>query len=83
MNKISFTFVDLVKFDQNRTKPVHELTLEEKFYYFLRHATEMKDKALNELIGKDTIIKKAFDELERFGWSDQEIKRYEAEDKRQ
>ena len=82
LDKLSFTFVDLIKFDKNRTKPVNELTLEEKFYYFLRHAQEMNDQALSKLIGKDIVIKKAFHELERFSWSEEEIKRYEAEDKR-
>ena len=82
LDKLSFTFVDLVKFDENRTKAVNELTLEEKFYYFLRHAPEMNDEALSELIGNDGIIRKAFYELERFGWSEEEIRRYEQEDKR-
>ena len=82
LNKLSFTFVDLAKFERNRTQPVHELSLEEKFYYFLYHATEMGDDELGKLIGKDIILKKAFDELERFGWSDDNIKRYEAEEKR-
>ena len=82
LDKLSFTFIDLVKFDENRTKAVNELTLEEKFYYFLRHAPAMNDEALHELIGNDKIIKKAFYELERFGWSEMEIRRYEQEDKR-
>jgi len=63
-----------VKFDKHRTKAVEELTLEEKFYYFLRHAPAMNDEALKKLIGKDKIIKKASHELERFGWSEEEIK---------
>ena len=82
LDKLSFTFIDLVKFDKDRVESVNRLTLEEKFYYFLRHAPEMDDQALSKLIGNDTIIKKAFYELERFGWSDEDIKRYEAEDKR-
>ena len=82
LDKLSFTFVDLIKFDKKRTKPVHELILEEKFYYFLRHAPEMDDETLHTLIGKDIIIKKAFHELERFGWSEADIRRYEAENKR-
>ena len=42
----------------------------------------MDDETLHTLIGKDTIIKKAFHELERFGWSEADIRRYEAENKR-
>ena len=82
LDKLSFTFIDLVKFDKNRTKKVDQLTLEEKFYYFLRHATEMDDTKLKQLIGEDKIIKKAFYELDRYGWSDENIQRYEDAQKR-
>ncbi|MEM9569802.1 MAG: Rpn family recombination-promoting nuclease/putative transposase [Bacteroidota bacterium] len=78
LDKFSFTFVDLVKFDQQRPRSVQELTLEEKFYYFLCHAEEIDNAELPLLIGKDKVIKKAFTELERFGWSDQELAVYEA-----
>ncbi|MEM9569500.1 MAG: Rpn family recombination-promoting nuclease/putative transposase [Bacteroidota bacterium] len=82
LDKFSFTFVDLVKFDKQCPKSVQELTLEEKFYYFLCHAEEIDDKELPLLIGKDKVIKKAFTELERFGWSDQELAVYETLQKR-
>jgi len=34
LDKFSFTFVDLIKFDQQRKKEVAALSLEEKFYFF-------------------------------------------------
>ncbi len=81
LDMFSFTFIDLVKFDKQRTKSVEELTKEEKFYYFLCHATTIKDKDLASLM-KDTDMKQAFTELERFGWSDKELALYEAVEKR-
>ena len=82
LEKISFTFIDLVKFDKQCTKPIDHLTLEEKFYYFLSHAKDMDDEALTKLVGSDKIIKKAFDELQRFGWRENDLQRYERETKR-
>ena len=83
LDMFSFTFIDLITFDKRCTKPTTDLTLEEKFYYFLCRATEMEDKDLALLIGKDKVIKKAFKELDRFGWSDREFARYEAMEKRE
>jgi len=82
LDKFSFTFVDLIKFDEQRAKSVDQLTLEEKFYYFLKHAEDIDPQVLSTLIGQDKIIKKAFHELERFGWSEEEMRMYDAEVKR-
>lgn len=83
LNKISFTFIDLVKFEKEiKNKKLDDLNLEEKFYYFLRHADDITPVDLENLIGKDKIINKAFKELEFFYWTEQEIYKYEAEDKR-
>ena len=49
LDKISFTFVDLVKFEKECKKPISELTLEEKFYYFLCHASAMDEAQLKAL----------------------------------
>ncbi|MEM9569662.1 MAG: Rpn family recombination-promoting nuclease/putative transposase [Bacteroidota bacterium] len=81
LDKFSFTFIDLVKFDKQQAKSVAELTLEEKFYYFLCHAAEIGEKDLALLV-KDKTIKKAFTQLDRFGWSQEELARYEAAEKR-
>ncbi len=82
LNMVKFVFVDLMKFENERTTAVQDLPLEEKFYYFLQHAEEMEEEDLKKLIRSDKIIKKAFRELERFSWNKEEIKRYEREDKR-
>ena len=78
LDKLSFTFVDLPKFDAQRPKELSQLTLEEKFYYFLCHAAAIKPEELKKLIGGDKIIKKAFKELDHFYWTEEEMRTYEA-----
>ena len=82
LNKISFTFVDLVKFDKMRTEEVNDLTLEEKFYYFLRHATEISEENMAKLIKQNSVIDKAFGILRRISVTEEERFRYEREEKR-
>lgn len=82
LDKISFTFIDLVKFDKQNRKKVEDLTLEEKFYYFLMHADTIKANELDKFVGKDKVIKKAFDVLERYYWTDEEFWWYQDEEKR-
>lgn len=77
LNKISFTFVDLVKFEQQRPKDISKLSLEEKFYYFLHQVQELNPEELEKLSGKDTIIKKAINELNRSSWTEEELRHYE------
>ena len=83
LDKFSFTFVDLPKFDAQRSRDLSKLTLEEKFYYFLHHAGEIKPEELKQLIGQDKIIKKAFRELDHFYWTEEEMLSYEQEQKRE
>ena len=82
LDKMSFTFVELPKFSKTNTTPIEELSLEEKFYYFLHHAPEMEEAAVQTLVGKDAIIGKAFQALNRFFCTEAELQRYEAEEKR-
>ena len=77
LKDFSFTFVELPKFAQQLKKPIHELTLEEKFYYFLDKAPSMTPKELKQLVGTDVVIQKAFDVLDRFYWTPTQLASYE------
>ncbi len=81
LTSLSYTFVELPKFAKQCKKPINELTLEEKFYYFLDNASSMNPEDSEKLAGKHTIIKRAFDQLNQFYWSDEEIKTYEKQEK--
>jgi len=80
-DKLAFTIVDLQKFaKENKTAP-HALTLEEKFYYFLSHAHDIKPETLAAL--SEPILEKAFRELDRLYWSESQLLLYEQEEKRE
>ena len=67
-----FTFVELPKF----TKTLEEITtLEEKWYYFLKHAEE--SNTINEIFESNPEIKEAYSVLERIRWSEQDLQWYD------
>ena len=75
-----FCFLELPKFKKNS----HELTnLVEKWAYFFKHATETSPEDLEEIIGADTILEKAYSALNQFFWTPKELDAYEQELKRQ
>ncbi len=82
LDRLSFTFIELPKFEKQRTKNIHQLTQEEKFYYFLIHAPHINPEQLKVLTKKDIIMQKAYQELDRFYWTPEELLRYEGEEKR-
>lgn len=72
LKDFSFTFVELPKF----TKPLKELqTIEDKWYYFLKHADESPNIA--EIMAHHPQIKEAYDILERYHWTENELQWYE------
>jgi len=86
LKMFSFTFVNLPKFAEyyeNSKKEVSDLSLEERWYYFLKNAEGMSDAELESLAGKDIEIKAAYREVERFNWTEPELWTYERELKRE
>ncbi|MDR2831802.1 MAG: transposase, partial [Rickettsiales bacterium] len=47
-----------------------------------QYANETSEEELERIIGSDIIIKKAYEELNRFNWSEKELIAYEQEIKR-
>jgi len=86
LSMFSFTFVNLPKFDKeynDSKRSLTDLSLEEKWYYFLKHAEEMRGQELETLTGGDIMIREAYKELEMYNWSDTDLAIYEGELKRQ
>jgi predicted transposase/invertase (TIGR01784 family) len=80
LKDFSFTFIELPKF---RKKEIAELeTLLEKWCYFFKYAAETQAADLEQLIGGDQIIKRAYEALDQFYWSENELALYEQERKR-
>ncbi len=76
LDKFSFTFVNLPKFNKTQGKNIKNLTREERFYYFLHNANTVDLDTLQVLL-KDTKIKKAFDVVNRAQFSDKELRIYD------
>jgi len=70
----SFTFLELPKFKKEK----HALTtMVEKWAYFFKHAEDTHEKDLLEIFKQDGIIQRAYEELNRFNWSEIELRTYE------
>lgn len=80
LKDFSFSFLELPKF----TKTLDELdSVVEKWTYFFKHAEETKEEDLEKIIGSDIAIKRAYEELNRFLWTEVELNTYEQEEKRE
>ena len=74
LEDLYFTFIELPKF----TKKIAELSsMPEKWYYYLRHAPETSPADYAQLVADAPVLKRAYDELERFSWSQEELLTYE------
>lgn len=78
LKDFSFTFVELPKFD----KSIEQLaTRAEKWCYFLKHGMQTHERDVEKVVGQDNIIRRAYEELNRFNWSEIELLTYEQEQK--
>ncbi|WP_419198642.1 Rpn family recombination-promoting nuclease/putative transposase [Wolbachia endosymbiont of Rhagoletis cingulata] len=75
-----FVFIELPKFPKTKEDQLSNIV--EKWVYFFKHADETGEEELERIIGNDVIIKKAYEELNRFNWSEKEFIAYEQEVKR-
>jgi predicted transposase/invertase (TIGR01784 family) len=67
-----FTFVELPKF----IKSLEDLqTIEDNWYYFLKHADESKD--IEKILSHHPEIKEAYEILDRYHWTESELQCYE------
>jgi len=58
-------------------------TIVEKWTYFFKHAEETKEQDLEKIVGSDKVIQRAYEELNRFSWSEIELNTYEQVEKRE
>jgi predicted transposase/invertase (TIGR01784 family) len=71
LKDFSFTFVELPKFNK---LPSELETIEEKWYYFLKHADESNE--VKELV-ENPEIKEAYEVIEKVNWSEKDFMEYE------
>ena len=80
LKDFSFTFIELPKFHKKQIVQLE--TLIEKWCYFFKYAAKTKVADLEQIIGSDQIIKRAYEALDQFYWSEDELALYEQEIKR-
>ncbi|MCB1082557.1 MAG: Rpn family recombination-promoting nuclease/putative transposase [Chlamydiia bacterium] len=74
---IQLFFMQLPLFKKGK-EDLKTMTINEKWAYFFKYADDMHSKELEELIGEDLIIKRAYEEVDRFNWTDNELLNYES-----
>ena len=74
LKDFSFTFIELPKFKKSKE---YLYSIEEKWCYFFKHAHETTEAELQRVIGKDTIIHRAYTALDQFYWTENELAAYE------
>ena len=80
LKDFSFSFLELPKFTKSKDDLV---TMTEKWAYFFKNAAKTDEKDLDEISGDDFIIKRAYEELNRFVWSPEELRTYDGIDMKQ
>lgn len=80
LKDFSFTFIELPKF---KITDINLLTnIIEKWCFFFKHADKTSESDLRKIIGSDQVIERAYDELNQFNWTEEELLTYEQETKR-
>ena len=80
LKDFSFTFIELPKF---KITDINLLTnIIEKWCYFFKNANKTSEADLRKLIGSDDVIERAYEELNQFNWTEEELLTYEQETKR-
>jgi predicted transposase/invertase (TIGR01784 family) len=80
LEDFSFTFIELPKFKLTQIDQLSNVV--EKWCYFFKYASSTKEADLRNIVGKDHAIERAYEELNQFNWSEEELMIYEAEIKR-
>ena len=80
LKDFSFTFLELPKFKKDLEHLQGDV---DKWCYFFKHAEDVKEEDLHKLTANSPIMGRVFDELDRFGWSDEDLLAYEESEKRE
>ncbi|WP_265036746.1 Rpn family recombination-promoting nuclease/putative transposase [Wolbachia endosymbiont (group A) of Anomoia purmunda] len=81
LKDFSFTFIELPKFPKTKEDQLENIV--EKWCYFFKYASETSEEDLKKVVGSDVIIGKAYNELNRYNWSEEERFTYDQDKKRE
>jgi predicted transposase/invertase (TIGR01784 family) len=78
LKDFSFTFLELPKFK----KGIDELSnITEMWVYFFKHAEETSQEDFHKLLEQEQIIGRAYEELDRYSWSEEDLAKYDQAEK--
>jgi predicted transposase/invertase (TIGR01784 family) len=80
LKDFSFTFIELSKFKKTKIEELENIV--EKWCYFFKYGEEIKLADLDQLIGADKVIRKAYNALDQASWNEEELFAYDEELKR-
>ena len=80
LKDFSFTFLELPKIDKTLEESTSRI---EKWVYFFKHAEETSEKDLERLLKDTNTLYRAYEELNRFSWSEEELRAYEQAEKQE
>ena len=80
LKDFSFTFIELPKFKITNIDLLTNII--EKWCFFFKNADKTSESDLRKLIGSDSVIERAYEELNQFNWTEEELLTYEQETKR-
>lgn len=83
LTDFSFTFLEIGKFTKKKGDIDSLENLVEKWCYFFKYAEDVTPEELQKVVGNDLVIRKAYEELNRFYWTEEELATYEAMVKRE
>lgn len=77
LKDFSFSFLELSKF---KKKKEQLKTMTEKWAYFFKYAPQTQESDLTTIVGSDQIIGRAYEELNRYSWTTEELRTYDGID---
>ena len=83
LKDFSFSFLELPKFKKKKSELK---TIVEKWAYFFKNAQNAQntlEQDLPAIVGADYIIQRAFEELNRYAWSIEDLRNYDSVDMKQ
>jgi predicted transposase/invertase (TIGR01784 family) len=80
LKDFSFTFLELPKIEKTLEESA---TMIEKWAYFFKHAEETPESEVASLLDKTNALHRAYEELNRFSWNEEELRAYEQAEKQE
>jgi predicted transposase/invertase (TIGR01784 family) len=79
IRSLQLFFMQLPLFTKTKAD-LESMTIREKWAYFFKYAQDTNEEDLEKIIGHDFIIKRAYEELNTFCWSQAELHDYDSAD---